>query len=181
MTAEVIEQVKAEGCPVWPENIVADRHEVTGKWVLWYLTDEQAGKCRAALEQSDTDTNAGVKAEPHKAEVVGALQNLMHWAHWANEKLGFGYEPVFPEWKQAKTALSTLSPADTGLADELAGALELLDKAHKALTWLCVREVHYDVDVRQAPNLNEAAWQEADAILKEISAALARYRAKGAA
>lgn len=33
----------------WPENVVADRHEVSGKWVIWYLTDEQAAKCHAAL------------------------------------------------------------------------------------------------------------------------------------
>lgn len=33
----------------WPPNIVADRHEVTSKWVLWYLTDEQAELCKKAL------------------------------------------------------------------------------------------------------------------------------------
>lgn len=33
----------------WPKNIVAQRHEVTGKWVMWYLTDEQAAKCKVAL------------------------------------------------------------------------------------------------------------------------------------
>jgi len=33
----------------WPENIVAERHEVSGKWVLQYLTDEQAKKCQKAL------------------------------------------------------------------------------------------------------------------------------------
>lgn len=33
----------------WPANIVADRHEVSGKWVLSYLTDEQAKICKLAL------------------------------------------------------------------------------------------------------------------------------------
>lgn len=33
----------------WPENIVADRHEVTKRWVLQYLTDEQAEQCFSAL------------------------------------------------------------------------------------------------------------------------------------
>lgn len=34
----------------WPDNIVADRHEISRKWVLQYLTDEQAEKCLAALQ-----------------------------------------------------------------------------------------------------------------------------------
>ena len=33
----------------WPDNIVADRHETTGRWVLWYLEDEQAEKCKQVL------------------------------------------------------------------------------------------------------------------------------------
>lgn len=33
----------------WPDNICADRHEATGKWVLHYLTDEQAKACHAAM------------------------------------------------------------------------------------------------------------------------------------
>jgi hypothetical protein len=36
----------------WPDNIVADRHEITKKWVLYYLTDEQAKICHDALLQS---------------------------------------------------------------------------------------------------------------------------------
>lgn len=35
----------------WPDNICADRHEVSKKWVLQYLTDEQAEKCKVALQQ----------------------------------------------------------------------------------------------------------------------------------
>jgi hypothetical protein len=35
----------------WPENVVADRHEKSGKWVLWYLTDEQAAACNKALTE----------------------------------------------------------------------------------------------------------------------------------
>jgi hypothetical protein len=33
----------------WPDNIAADRHEISGKWVLHYLTDDQAALCKAAL------------------------------------------------------------------------------------------------------------------------------------
>lgn len=40
-----------EAATDWPDNIVADRHEITGKWVLWYLTDEQAAKCKAVLTE----------------------------------------------------------------------------------------------------------------------------------
>lgn len=39
---------------LWPENIVADRQEVSGKWVLHYLTDEQAEQCAAAMSQPAT-------------------------------------------------------------------------------------------------------------------------------
>jgi hypothetical protein len=34
-----------------------------------------------------------------------ALQGLLHWSHWANEKLGFGIDPLFPEYKNAKQVL----------------------------------------------------------------------------
>ena len=34
---------------VWPDNIAAERHERSGRWVLRYLTDEQAKKCHAAM------------------------------------------------------------------------------------------------------------------------------------
>lgn len=34
---------------LWPENIVADRHEVSGNWVLHYLNDEQAALCAKAM------------------------------------------------------------------------------------------------------------------------------------
>lgn len=33
----------------WPGNICAERHDVSKKWVLHYLTDEQAEKCKHAL------------------------------------------------------------------------------------------------------------------------------------
>lgn len=42
----------------WPNNIVADRHEVTGKWVLFYLTDEQAAICGAAFARHRSASNA---------------------------------------------------------------------------------------------------------------------------
>ena len=41
----------------WPENIVADRHEVSGKWVLWYLTDAQAEVAKAALARAEKHLN----------------------------------------------------------------------------------------------------------------------------
>jgi len=40
---------------LWPDNICADRHETTGKWVLHYLTDEQATLCNAALQSHPTN------------------------------------------------------------------------------------------------------------------------------
>lgn len=37
--------------------------------------------------------------------LVEALGDLLRWSHWANEKLGFGFDPLFPEYKKAKEAL----------------------------------------------------------------------------
>lgn len=45
----------------FPANIVADRHEVTGKWVMWYLTDEQAKMCETALAHHIGDDNKMVE------------------------------------------------------------------------------------------------------------------------
>ena len=33
----------------FPSNIAAERHEISKKWVLHYLTDEQAEICHRAL------------------------------------------------------------------------------------------------------------------------------------
>lgn len=40
-----------------------------------------------------------------------ALVKLKFWSHWANEKLEFGVEPLFPEYKQANQALETIKQA----------------------------------------------------------------------
>jgi hypothetical protein len=34
----------------WPDNIVADRHEVSSNWVIHYATDEQAKQMSQALQ-----------------------------------------------------------------------------------------------------------------------------------
>ena len=50
----------------WPENICADRHETAEKWVLHYLTDEQAQFAKAAIavmqltKTSDSDLNVSL-------------------------------------------------------------------------------------------------------------------------
>lgn len=36
----------------WPENIVAERHEITEKWVIWYATDAQVKVMHEALNNS---------------------------------------------------------------------------------------------------------------------------------
>lgn len=41
--------ITGERAPEWPDNIIADRHPVSGKWVLQYLTDKQAEICRRNL------------------------------------------------------------------------------------------------------------------------------------
>jgi hypothetical protein len=44
-----------------PDNIVADRHEITGKWVFHYLTDDQAKICKRAL--TNMSSEAQLQAE----------------------------------------------------------------------------------------------------------------------
>jgi hypothetical protein len=39
-------------------------------------------------------------------ELFAALEGIMHWAHWANEKMGYDIDPKFPEWDKAKSALA---------------------------------------------------------------------------
>lgn len=43
-----------------PDNIVAERHEVSGKWVLFYLTDEQAGKAMRVLSEHPVEPSSDV-------------------------------------------------------------------------------------------------------------------------
>jgi hypothetical protein len=46
----------------WPEGIVAHRHEISGNWVLWYLTDAQAGACAVAMGAPDARVQLLAKA-----------------------------------------------------------------------------------------------------------------------
>lgn len=67
---------QVEAVAEWPENIVADRHETTGKWVLHYLTDEQADKCKSALQASGAE---------HIAGLVGALEFYADRSNYLND------------------------------------------------------------------------------------------------
>lgn len=55
---------------VWPDNVVADRHEKTGKWVLHYLTDEQAAQCSAAMRPQVSEGDEAVAREICKTPCV---------------------------------------------------------------------------------------------------------------
>lgn len=57
----------------WPENIVADRHEVSGKWVLHYLTDTQAQTCLSAM-------NAFTPREKELEAKVDELEQMLETA-----------------------------------------------------------------------------------------------------
>lgn len=50
--------------------------------------------------------------EQKNARLVEALEGLKNWSHWANEKMGFGDEPKFPEWNKAKQALAENNSQD---------------------------------------------------------------------
>lgn len=56
----------------FPDNIVAERHDISGKWVLQYLTDEQAERCHHALSPA---YNIGVKIPRRSPE----LMRLSKW------------------------------------------------------------------------------------------------------
>lgn len=43
--------IDSETVGAWPENIVAQRHEVSGNWWLMYLDDQQVALCQQALMQ----------------------------------------------------------------------------------------------------------------------------------
>lgn len=46
------------------------------------------------------------------AKLREALLGAKNWMHWANEKLGFGDEPLFPEWRKLKEALALAGRKD---------------------------------------------------------------------
>ena len=58
----------------WPDNIVADRHEITGKWTLQYLTEAQAEKCRAVLMAKDIGAKIPVRS-PEMLKLRGLSVN----------------------------------------------------------------------------------------------------------
>lgn len=54
-----------------PDNIVAERHEISGKWCFMYLTDEQAEKCFHALKPS---YSLGKKIATRSPEMIGLMK-----------------------------------------------------------------------------------------------------------
>lgn len=56
----------------WPGNMLADRHDITGKWVLHYLTDEQAAKCLAALQHPQAQ-------QSDHSELERRAEEYLHW------------------------------------------------------------------------------------------------------
>lgn len=63
----------------WPENIVADRHWLSGSWVLYYLTDEQAKACAAAMNAPDARMQILAEA------LREARDNMIGWQGYASE------------------------------------------------------------------------------------------------
>jgi hypothetical protein len=61
---------RAEGLP---ENIVAERHDVSGKWVFHYLNDEQAEKVIAALKAKEWLEDAVIVLEEGAEPLEGDL------------------------------------------------------------------------------------------------------------
>ena len=93
----------------WPENIVADRHPVSEKWVLHYLTDAQAQACLSVM-------NA-----PTPREQELEAQNKALW------------ELVTECEQQAMSARSTFSTGNhLGAVTILSGVLEAIQKAKKS-------------------------------------------------
>lgn len=67
--------------------------------------------CTDAWQAPETTRAALTDPQPATdglGKVREALQGLLHWSHWANQKLGFDLEPKFPEYAKAKEALAIL-------------------------------------------------------------------------
>ena len=99
---------KPDAVDGWPENVVADRHETTGKWVLWYLNDEQAAACKVAL-----DTNPPVcNHSPQQYIQTDAVEKIREALELAGETCANEYAySVATLCKEALALLPTLTAA----------------------------------------------------------------------
>lgn len=68
---------------VFPDNIVADRHEVTDKWVMWYLTDEQAKICSAALQAGNDPREQQIEILRSALEDITNKTAMNYWVKQA--------------------------------------------------------------------------------------------------
>ena len=93
-----------------------------------------------------------------------------------------GISLVAAGWKMdaaVKTTLERIRPyLRTSEPVMVAPSLEALRRVREALTWLCVREVNYDIDVRHAPDLTKDAWEKADEALTALNAEIQKVEGK---
>lgn len=103
------------GLKPWPDNVVADRHEITNKWVLHYLTDEQTKLCNRALN-SQTDINV---AQPEtKIISEDEYQEYVNAAKCVRERLN-PIEPSFTDKGYVSVLDKLKSPEMVDLIAEL--------------------------------------------------------------
>lgn len=90
-----------------PKNIVAEKHEVSGKWVFQYLDDEQAHKIMAALTR-----------EPEVGDVTELADTLEiaigDMLYMANERGQLGRFQGTVDRLQAALAALTAMPNQNG-------------------------------------------------------------------
>lgn len=71
----------------WPENIVADRHERSFKWVLHYLTDDQAAICANALQNAAAISEATAQRDKVIEECENAIKGAVSYVNaFANKR-----------------------------------------------------------------------------------------------
>lgn len=114
-----------------PNNIVAERHEMTGKWVLWYLTDEQATKAMRVLAEH--------RAEPSFICENGSKFNLAN----SGEKFTGQPEPsAYVPIKYHKAMINQVRKGCDG----------------KCALYECICEPSADVVLNTARRIFKAVW-----------------------
>lgn len=144
----------------WPDNICAERHDVTGKWVLHYLTDAQAVQCNKVLAYNNPASLSpvssvddaqiaamslhGTPSDAKGGDVLIAVAKAIH-------STSIEYEGLKPSYYAeavllAKAAIAAISPKPRKAMSEKE-AVEIMLKGYasdpnQTLHYKCLRNAY---------------------------------------